>query len=114
TIEADIGWKRRFQPWLALLAFQALQQRRFLTADIGTGAMMNMNIEIPAALVVLAQQSGIVAFVDRSLQRLALADEFAANVDVGDMRAHRETGNDAALDQRVRIMAENVTILAGA
>ena len=41
AIEADIGRERRLQPRLALLAFEAFEQRRFLAADIGAGAVMD-------------------------------------------------------------------------
>jgi hypothetical protein len=114
AIEADIGREWRLQARLALLALQAFQQRGLLAADIGAGAVMNENVKIPAVLVVLAQQSGVVAFVDRGLQRLALADELAAHIDVGDMRAHGETGDQAAFDQRMRIVAHDLAVLAGA
>ena len=41
AIEADIGRERRLQPRLALLAFEAFEQRRLLAADIGAGAVMD-------------------------------------------------------------------------
>ena len=48
------------------------------------------------------------------MQDLALADELAANIDVGDMRAHGEGGEQRALDQQLRIVAHDVPVLAGA
>src|SRR5690606_20889936 len=113
AIEAHIGRERRLQARLTLLALEALEQRRFLAADIGAGAMVDMDVDVPAALVVLADQAGLVALVDRPLQRLALADELAAHIDVGRMRLHGETGDHAALDERVRVVTENVAVLAG-
>src|ERR1700761_797052 len=44
AIEADIGRKWRLQPWLALLAFEAFQERRLFAADIGAGAMGDVEI----------------------------------------------------------------------
>jgi hypothetical protein len=43
------------------------------------------------------RSAGVIGLVDRGLQRLALADELAANVDVGSVRAHREAGDQRSL-----------------
>ncbi|MNY09041.1 hypothetical protein D3C86_1419320 [compost metagenome] len=75
---------------------------------------MDVDVEIPAVLVVLAEQARIVTFVDGCLQRLTLAHIFAANVDIGRMRTHGETGDHAAFDQRMRIVAQDFAVLAGA
>ena len=83
-------------------------------ADIGAGAVMDVDVERPAVDVVLADQPGLVGLVDRRLQALALEDVFAAHVDVGGVGAHREAGDQAALDQRVRIVAQDLAVLAGA
>ncbi len=40
AIEADIGRERRLQARLALLAFEAFEQRGFFAADIGAGAVV--------------------------------------------------------------------------
>jgi hypothetical protein len=99
----------------ALLALEAFQKRRFLAADIGPRAMMQVEVEIPARPGgVLAQKPRVIGLVDGGLQRLALADVFAADVDVAGMRAHREGGDQAALDQRVGIVAHDLPVLAGA
>ena len=82
AVEADIGRERRLQPRLALLALEAFEQRGFLAADIGAGAVVDVEIEVPAVDVVLADQLGLVGLIDRGLQTLALADEFAAHIDV--------------------------------
>src|SRR4051794_35607158 len=47
AVEPHIGRKRWFQPWHALLAFEALEQRRLLAADIGTGAVVEHEVEVP-------------------------------------------------------------------
>ena len=87
AVEAHVGRERRLQPRLALLAFQAFEQRGLLAADIGAGAVMDVDVEIPAVDVVLADQLRLIGLVDRGLQALALADEFAADIDVAGMRA---------------------------
>ncbi len=83
AIEPDIGGEWRLEARHALLAFEAFEQRRLLAADIGAGAVMQIEIEVPAVDVVLADQLGVIGLVDRGLQDLALADELAANIDVG-------------------------------
>ena len=75
---------------------------------------MDVDLEIVAVDVVLADQPGLIGLVDGALQRLALADELAAHIDVGGDRAHGEAGDQAAFDQRVRVVAQDVAVLAGA
>ncbi len=75
---------------------------------------MDIEVERPAVDVVLADQLGLVGLVDRRLKALALENVFAAHVDVGGVGAHREGGEQAALDQRVRIVAQDFAVLAGA
>ena len=76
--------------------------------------MVDDDIQIPAMHIVFADQLRLIGLIDRRLQALALAHEFAANIDVAGMRAHREAGDQAALNQMLRIVAHNVAILAGA
>jgi hypothetical protein len=56
AVEAHIRRERRLQARLALLALEAFEQRGFLAADIGAGAVMDVDVEIPAVDVVLADQ----------------------------------------------------------
>ena len=114
TVKADIGRERRLQPRLALLAFEAFEQRGFFAADIGAGAVRHVEVERPAVDVVLADQFGLIGLIDRGLQMLAFADELAADIDVAGMRAHREACDQAALDQEMRIVPHDLPVLAGA
>ncbi len=113
SIEADIGGEWRLQPRHAFLAFEAFEQCRLLAADIGSGAVMQVKVEIPAIDVVFADELRVIGFVDGGLQYFALADEFAADIDVRDIRPHGEGGDQRALDQKVRIVAHDVPVLAG-
>ena len=72
AIEADIGRERRLHPRHALLALERLEHRGLFAADIGAGAVMDVEIERPAVDVVLADQPGLIGLVDRRLQTLAL------------------------------------------
>ena len=114
AVEADIGREWRLQARLALLAFEAFQQRGLFAADIGAGAVRDIDVERPAVDVVLADQLGLIGLVDRGLQMLALPDELAAHIDVAGMRVHREARDQAALDQKMRVVPHDLAVLAGA
>src|SRR5947209_6785686 len=58
AVEPDIGREWRLQSRLALLAFEALQQCGFFAANIGAGAMSDIDVERPAVEVVFADQLG--------------------------------------------------------
>ena len=75
---------------------------------------MDVDVAIPAVFVVPADETGIVALVYGRLQRLALADIFATDIDVTGMRTHCETGDQATLYQRMRIVAHDIPVFAGA
>ena len=77
--------------------------------------MGDIEVEIPTGTGgVLAQKARVIGFVDGALQRLALADVFTADVDIAGVGVHRERGDETAFDQRVRIMAHDLAVLAGA
>ncbi|GJD83145.1 hypothetical protein HPGCJGGD_1008 [Methylobacterium haplocladii] len=114
AVEAHICRERRLQPRHPLLALEALQQRRLLAADIRAGAVVDVDVEGVAVDVVLADELGRVGLVDRALQRVLLGNVFTADVDVAGMRRHREGGDQAALDQEVRIVPHDLSVLAGA
>ena len=115
AIEAHVGRERRLQPRLALLALEAFEQRGLFAADVGAGAVVHVHVVVVAgAAGVLAEQPGLVGLIDRGLQALALADELAAHIDVAGARAHRETGDQTALDEKMRIVPHDLAVLAGA
>src|SRR6185312_8759016 len=103
------------QTRLAGLTFEAFEQAHFLAADIGAGAAMEIKVEIEArAARVLAEEAGRVSLLDRSLKIQRLVIEFTADIDVAGGRAHRRAREQATLDQLMRIVANDVAILAGA
>src|SRR3546814_3980317 len=74
---------------------------------------MDEDFEIIArAAGVLADEALFIGLGDGGEERLRLADELAANVDIGGPRAHGETGDQRALDQLVRIVANDLAVLA--
>ena len=69
AVEADIGRERRFQARLALLAFEAFEQCCLLAADIGAGAMVDVDVEVPPVrLLLLTNEAGLIGLVNASLQ----------------------------------------------
>ena len=114
AVEAHIGRERRLEPRHALLAFEAFEQRRLLAADIGAGAVVHDDVEVEAVDVVLADELGVIGLLHGGFEALALADEFAADVDVAGVRRHGAAGDQAALDQKMRIVPHDLAVLAGA
>ncbi len=114
AVETDIGRERRLQPRHALFAFEAFQQRRLFAADIGACAMGHVKIEWKAVDIVRADQLGLIGLIDCGLQMLALPDKLAAHIDIAGVRAHRKACEQAALDQKMRIVPHDLAVLAGA
>ena len=76
--------------------------------------MVNIDVKVIARFTgVLADQTGVIRLVDGGLQRFALADVFAANVDVASVGVHSEAGNQATFDQRVRIVTHDFAVFTG-
>jgi hypothetical protein len=76
--------------------------------------VVNDDVEVVAVEVVLADEVSLIGLRHGRLQPLALADEFAADVDVAGVNAHGEAGNEAALHQQMRIVPHDLAILARA
>ncbi len=116
---AAIKASPRRERWLharhTLAPLEAFQQRGFFAANIRPGAVAEENVEIPARLGgVLADQTGFISLVNRSLQGFTLANILAANVDVAGVGVHRERRDQTPFDQRMRIVAHDFAVLAGA
>jgi hypothetical protein len=115
AIKAGTRRERWLQPRLALLPLEALQHRGLFAADVSASATVHEHVEVVARpACVLADEAAIIGLGDRREQRLGLADIFATDVDVGGACAHREPGDQRALDQLVRIVADDLAILAAA
>ena len=75
---------------------------------------MDVEVERPAVDIVLADEFGLVGLVDRCLEILAFEDVFAAQVNVSRMGPHAERGDQRAFYQRMRIVAHDLAVFAGA
>ena len=113
AIQTGHGRERRFQPRLTFLALQAFQQRGLLAADIGAGAAMHIDVKRPAgAACVRPQQPRLIGLVHGAVERRGFVVEFTADIDVSRVRAHRKTGDETAFDQLVRVVPQDVAVLA--
>ena len=75
--------------------------------------MVNDDIEVPTVDVVLTYQLCSIGLIDRGLQMLALPHKLTADVDERRMRSHGVAGEQSAFYQQVRIVAQDLPILAG-
>lgn len=72
-----------------------------------------MNVDVvskscPAS--VIPQETCFVSLVDGTLQMFGLEVEFPANIDIGSVGAHCESGNQTALNELVRIVAHDFSV----
>src|SRR5436305_326344 len=81
-------------------------------ASKSISTVSKIKLEIPAMDVVLADQLGLVSLIDGGLHDLPFAQEFAADIDVTNMRPHGERGDQTTFDQMLRIVAHDVPVLA--
>ena len=75
--------------------------------------MVDIDVEIPAVDIVVADQPGLIGLFDGGFHPLALQHIFAAQIDVAGVGLHREAGDQRAFDQQVRIMTHDLAVLAG-
>ena len=115
TVKTDIGRKRGPHARLALIAFETLQQGRFLAANVGARPVVKVNLEIPSRFTgVSADQASLASLVNGRLKAQGLGMEFPPDVDVSGIDSHGETGEQRPLHQFVGVMADDFAVLAGA
>ena len=115
AVDAEAGRERRLEARLALLALQRFEQRGLFAADVGAEAVEGMQLEVEAAAEdVVAQVAGGAGLVERLFEALVDLEDLAVDVVVGRGHAHRVGGDGHALDDDVRVVGEDVAVLAGA
>jgi ubiquinone/menaquinone biosynthesis C-methylase UbiE len=62
----------------------------------------------------VAQVAGFARFLQRGLEDLVAVEDLAVDVVVADLRAQHVAGDRHALDQLVRVVAQDVAVLEGA
>ena len=116
AVQAGGGRERRLEARLAGLALERLEQAHLLAADVGAGADEGVQIEVDARTEdVAAEQAGRVGLLHGGLEtRYRLAEKFPADVVVADARPHGVAADCHALDDRVRVVAQDVAVVTGA
>ena len=113
--DADAGGERRLETGLALSALEALDEGRLLSADVGARSAVEEDVEVVSRSAgVATDEAGGVGLVDGLVEDDGLVEVFATDVDVGGTGAHGVTGEEAALDELVRVLSHDLPILAGA
>ena len=104
-----------FRPRHAAVALEALDQRRLLADDVRAGAPVQHDVDAEVgAEDVLADVAGRVRLVERRGDALLGERHLAADVQEALRQARRVAGDEAALDQLVRIELHQQAVLVGA
>ncbi len=112
AVQADERGKRRFVARLGPLPLERLEERRLLARFVRAGAAVKIDVAIEArAEDVLPQEAVGIGLVDRALEDVLHVQEFAADVDVGDLCADGVTPDRTAFDEQVRIAFHQEMIL---
>merc|ERR1719285_596846 len=110
---SNISWEWRLQAGLSLLPLEALNQGSLLSTDVGASSTVHKQVKVIAgAAGVGPKEAGIIGFLDGLLQVGGLIVELSSDVDVASSGAHGSTSNEAALHQGVRVVTNDLTILA--
>ena len=96
-------------------AFQGIEQGRFLTADVGARAAVQVDFQIVAGPQDVLAQKAAFARLLQGLEHGFRGDgEFLAHVDVRQVGAHRVAGNNHPLNELVGVLVDDVAVLEGA
>ena len=103
-VEALDRGERRLRSRLPALAFERLEQRRLLAADVRAGAAMDHQVDV-------AEQPGAACLLERGREDVVLGRVLAADVDEDVPRLDRVRRDQAALDQPVRDAQHDLAVL---
>jgi len=107
--------KRRLEARLAFLALDGFQQGGFFAADVGAIAEMIMQVEAEIrAQDVVAEIAGGARQLAGLFHALVGLENFAMHIVVAGLDPHRIGGDRHALDEQMRVVAQDVPVLAGA
>ena len=114
TIQSYNRGKRRTDAWHAALALQRLHQRRLFAHLVRPRAGLRDDVEVDAgAEDVFAQEAPCVGVCDRAFHDVQQVPILAAQIDEAQLRADGEARDHRALDDCVRVLAEEDVVLAG-
>ncbi|MCY1296532.1 hypothetical protein D9M70_459210 [compost metagenome] len=113
--EALVGRERRLGANDATLAFAAVEQRRFLAADIGAGAGAHLHVEgLAGAEHRSAEHAGLASDLDRLSHRRDRMGIFGAGINEALGGAGRDACDRHALDQHEGITLHDHPVGKGA
>ena len=113
--QAFQGRERRLRADHAALAFQALQQRSFLAADIGAGSGAHFHVVIVGRVGdAAAEHAALPRFADGDFHRLDSMRIFGADIDVAIGGTDCDSGDGHAFDQNEGITFHDHAVGEGA
>src|SRR6185503_3494116 len=90
---------------LAAIAFDRVEERSLLAADVRAGALAHLDVETNAlAHDIRAEQAGLPCLTDRVRDAFMRKRVFAADVEVPDVATRREACDRHGLHERERIL----------
>src|SRR6185295_135146 len=112
AVEADGGGKGRLDARIAALPLERLEKCRFLAADVRPGPPINNDIEAEAAPQnVLAEETPGTGLLHRLLEGPIPLVEFAPDIEEGEIRLDGVGREDDPLQDQVRILFDQETVL---
>ena len=104
--------ERRLVARLAAVALDRAEDRGLLAADVGAGALAQLDVEREAvAEHVVAEQAPLARLLDRVLEPVLRERVLAAQVEVAVLAAGRVRGDRHRLDQRERVALHDHAVL---
>mmetsp|Transcript_32190 Transcript_32190/g.45769 ORF Transcript_32190/g.45769 Transcript_32190/m.45769 type:complete len:305 (-) Transcript_32190:35-949(-) len=106
------SWKRWLETWLTLSTLQGFNESGLLSANVGTGTTVEVDIEvISRSRRVLSDQAGSVRFVDGLIEHNSLVKVLSTDVNIGSTSSHGITSQQTTLYQLVWVLSHNFTVL---
>ena len=106
------GGERRLDPGQAPLALQGFEQGGLLSADIGAGAAVHVQVQCEGASEdVFAEVARLVGLRQRALEDFGAEGELSTDVNIGRSDADGVGGEDHALDHLVRVSLHQLAVL---
>src|SRR5688500_3429418 len=101
AVQPRTGWEWRFQSRLRALAFERLEERGLLTSFVCAGAAMYEDVALPSESHHVSADIALpVGLFELLLEHVLHVKEFAADVDVGNLRADCVAGDQATFEQQ--------------
>src|SRR6185295_11583128 len=97
---------------IGALPLERFDQARLFSADVCARPTMNVNLNIESRTEnIFPDKIFRTRFFDCAFEDFRAVGEFASYIYIRDVRIERETGNENALEQLMRIFVDDVPIL---